>query len=310
MAIGHPSFRTSDSIIQSLATRMGYGYPDVDPVELAINREFAMSSTSAAEFAWFYLCSEALSKFSNNSPASSKLRREAAEASFWRSEEACRIANGRLVDPWTRCSLNQRVLRRARTLVTSVLGPFPWEQFSWECGFGPGASLGLRRQASSQQNKWVKSAHITQTAIPYFAAFRRWAGLNTLPRIGQLKIAQGNRITTVPKSWKTDRIIAVEPDWNMFFQKGVGGLIRHRLQRVGLLKPDAQETNRALARHGSQTGLLATLDLSAASDSISLALCEALLPEDWFRVLLDLRSPEGVLPSGTHCQYAKISPLS
>ena len=66
---------------------------------------------------------------------------------------------------------------------------------------------------------------------------------------------------TVPKSYKTNRVIAIEPSWSMFFQKGVGRMIRKRLERFGQLHPDAQERAKNFARVGSDTGLLATLDL-------------------------------------------------
>jgi len=100
-------------------------------------------------------------------------------------------------------------------------------------------------------------------------------------------------VFTVPKRYDTDRTCAAEPTWNMFLQKGVGKMIRRRLQRVGLLRQDAQETNRALARLGSWTDSLATLDLKAASDMLTTGLVEALMPPDWFKVLWDLRSDWG-----------------
>jgi hypothetical protein len=88
----------------------------------------------------------------------------------------------------------------------------------------------------------------------------------------------GNLVTTVPKNAKTNRIIAIEPDWNSFFQLGLGAAIRSRLQRVGLLLDTAQAENRRLALIGSETGEYATIDLKAASDTVSLGLCDLLLP--------------------------------
>jgi hypothetical protein len=99
----------------------------------------------------------------------------------------------------------------------------------------------------------------------------------------------------------------------MFFQKGVGALIRSRLQRFGQLKPNAQSIAQGMARSGSVTGELATLDLASASDMISLALCELLLPDDWFRVICELRS-EGYRAEAIHgfrgtVKYAKVSSM-
>lgn len=271
---------------------------------LDVSREFAFSSDSADEFAHWYLRSECFSKFRSSGETPHLV--EAALAKFQEAELLAARANERLVDPWTRHSLDQRVWRRARGIASRVLGRFPWESFPWHCRFGPGASGSLRRTDASHQKKWAASAHITEGAVPYHHAFVRWS---TLDVPNTLELVEGNRVTTVPKSYKTDRTIAIEPDWNMFYQLGVGSLIRQRLQRVGLLLREAQEINRGLAKLGSWTGSLATLDLSMASDSVSLAVCEAILPDEWLQVLLDLRSPEGELPDGTRITYAKVSSM-
>jgi len=279
---------------------------EIDPMIFDVSREFAFSSDNAEEFAYWYLRSECFSKFQPGDPDLEVAQERAAMERFMAAESDCKLANSQLVDIWTRPRLNLRVFKKARALIGGLLGRFPWEEFPWECRFGPGASGSLSRKRASHQNKWVLSTHITAEALPYYAAFWRWSTLD-LPK--KLTVVEGNRVTTVPKSYKTHRCIAVEPDWNMFFQLGVGGLIRRRLQRVGLLTPRAQEINQGLARLGSWTGSLATLDMSAASDSVSLALCEALLPEEWFAVLMDLRSPKGKLPDGSTVTYEKISSM-
>jgi hypothetical protein len=59
---------------------------------------------------------------------------------------------------------------------------------------------------------------------------------------------------------------------------------------------------------GSASGDLATIDLKGASDSISLALVEALVPSDVLPHLLSLRSPHGVV-DGERVTYEKISSM-
>jgi hypothetical protein len=118
----------------------------------------------------------------------------------------------------------------------------------------------------------------------------------------------GNLVTTVPKNAKTDRIIAIEPDWNMFFQLGLGGAIRRRLNRVGILLPDAQERNKRLACAGSLTGKFATLDLKSASDTVSLGLCELLLPPDLLELILSLRTEQGLVGEDV-VVYEKVSSM-
>jgi hypothetical protein len=123
-----------------------------------------------------------------------------------------------------------------------------------------------------------------------------------------VKVVQGNRITTVPKNSKTDRVIAIEPDLNMFLQKGIGGIIRSRLKRVGV-DLDDQTANQDAALIGSRDDSLATIDLRAASDSVSLALCERLLPSDWLEAVLATRCSMGTLPSGEAICYEKVSSM-
>jgi hypothetical protein len=123
-----------------------------------------------------------------------------------------------------------------------------------------------------------------------------------------LDIVPGNRVTTVPKNAKTDRTIAIEPDMNMYIQKGIGSLIRDRLVRVGIDLND-QSRNQSLAKEGSLTGTLATIDLSSASDTVSMRLVEELLPEDWVSAIKLCRSPRGILPDGSLISYQKVSSM-
>jgi hypothetical protein len=106
-----------------------------------------------------------------------------------------------------------------------------------------------------------------------------------------------------------DRVIAIEPDMNMYVQKGIGALIRARLKRLTPCDLDDQKPNQVLARLGSIDGSLSTLDLSAASDSISLSLCREVLPPDWFSAIEHSRSPAGTLPDGRFITYRKVSSM-
>lgn len=296
-----------DRVTSMLAASLGFDEAVVDPALFDVAREFAFSATDEHEFRHWYLVSQCFTKFDNGDPSGAGNRARLAYEEFALSEQGCADANGRLIDTWSRARLNRKVWTRARTLCASILGRFPWERFPASCGFGPGASSGLPRRRANHQNKWEFSSHITEGAIPFHHAFVKWAGCD-LPVPTKLLVVDGNTVTTVPKNWKKDRVIAIEPDWNMFYQKGLGRLIRSRLQRWGQLHPDAQSKSRALARLGSWTGSLATLDMSRASDSVSLALCEALLPHDWFNVVMALRSPKG-LANGVSYTYEKVSSM-
>jgi len=102
------------------------------------------------------------------------------------------------------------------------------------------------------------------------------------------KVVEGGRFDTVPKNAKTDRTIIVEPRGNTFLQKGVGSYLRRRLKQFGVDLDDQSRNQRLAARAFHDE--LATIDLEAASDSISLELVRAVLPLDWAFLLEDLRS--------------------
>jgi len=81
------------------------------------------------------------------------------------------------------------------------------------------------------------------------------------------------RVITVPKTLKAPRIIAIEPTCMQYVQQGLFDVIRDGLKRDNLLSSmigiDDQDPNRSMAREGSLSGDLATLDLSEASDRVS-----------------------------------------
>ena len=89
------------------------------------------------------------------------------------------------------------------------------------------------------------------------------------------------KVTHVPKTLEKPRIIAEEPSYMMFMQQALWREFKHGLENddlVGsLIGFSAQGPNRAMAREGSMTGSLATLDLSDASDRVSNQLVHVLL---------------------------------
>lgn len=81
------------------------------------------------------------------------------------------------------------------------------------------------------------------------------------------------RVIAVPKSLQTPRIIAIEPAAMQYAQQAVLGVILDEVRKDGFLSQvlgfDDQDPNRIMARRGSHSGDLATLDLSEASDRVS-----------------------------------------
>lgn len=100
------------------------------------------------------------------------------------------------------------------------------------------------------------------------------------------------KVTPVPKTAKTPRIIAIEPTCMQYVQQGLLEAISEEIRSrkiTGsrktnylrlLINSDDQVPNQELAYEGSLTGELATLDLSEASDRVSSKLVFTML-KDW-----------------------------
>lgn len=101
------------------------------------------------------------------------------------------------------------------------------------------------------------------------------------------------RLVAVPKSYKTWRIIAEVPAYQQFWMQGIREVAVSRCyaSRYGdLITQDDQSINQEWARLGSIYGNYATIDLSAASDSIGDALAHVIIPKEWL-ALLDKVNP-------------------
>lgn len=200
-----------------------------------------------------------------------------------------------------------------------LIGSFNWNDMWPYMGFGPGAScdvnrahgdafykFGLRRPSTTGENLGLAAACVKLTP-GWETILLENSELDSIDG-SCFSIINGNKVTTVPKNAKTDRVIAIEPTMNMFVQKGIGGYLRRVLKRRGV-NLDSQKRNQELAQAGSKFGQLATLDLSAASDTIAMGLVELLFPPDWVTAIKACRSPVGTLPDGTVVRYQKVSSM-
>lgn len=199
------------------------------------------------------------------------------------------------------------VFYHAQRKIASILGEFSWDNVVREVDFSGGASTRLPRSRSTLYDKVHGEIHTTRRLLPHLECFRSFRpGL-----FDGCKVVDGNKIITVPKDAKTDRVIAIEPDYNMFVQKGIGSIIRRRLkshtkERIDL---NDQTHNQLLARLASLGFGLATVDLSSASDTISTSLVSSLIPCEWFEAMDLCRSHEGTLPDGRKIIYEKFSSM-
>jgi hypothetical protein len=122
------------------------------------------------------------------------------------------------------------------------------------------------------------------------------------------------KVISVPKTMKTPRIIAVEPTAMQYAQQAILRSFRDAIRgtRVdGFIGLDDQTPNQRMARQGSLNGDLATLDLSEASDRVSLEAVSNLLADHrhLHDAVLACRSRRALLPSGDVISLAKFASM-
>lgn len=263
-----------------------------------------------------YLLSEVFSKFPFDIGVD---RKATALKTFVDVENALRSSDVNLKLHLSRPYMDRDfhwVFHSMKEKIRGCLGPFSWDLCEEYFGFGPGASFDVKRSVSQVPNKYGKTKpsvtvgclDLAKSAVCSHSVWRDFhTSVSGQDPEQWFTIVPGNKVVTVPKNSKTDRTIAIEPTMNMYIQKGLGGMVRQRLRKVGVDLND-QSRNQALAREGSLTGKLVTVDLSSASDSVSWYLVQELLPPDWVTAIELCRSPRGVLPSGLFT-YQKVSSM-
>jgi hypothetical protein len=122
------------------------------------------------------------------------------------------------------------------------------------------------------------------------------------------------RVCLVPKDSRGPRIISCEPAELMFIQQGIMRKLYSHLEThhltAGQINFTDQSINRNLALLASKGERdLATIDLSDASDRVSLELIRRTFPENWFEALTSCRSEETILPDGEVVKLNKFAPM-
>lgn len=221
-------------------------------------------------------------------------RERVAYAKFLESEVQCSKTNARLIN-YRAGNCDPRVepiLYLAQRKIARLLGDVPTLD-ELDLTFGPGASTSCVRRTTA---RWKLSAE-PSCSTDMLPAVKDV--LQQLPLYSQLHFsgADGHRsklmvcsgkLMFVPKNAKTYRSICVEPTLNGMVQRGIGSYLKRRLLSAGV-NLYSQERNQQLAQLGMIAGL-STIDLSSASDTISIELVRDLLPPDWFEFLSTYRT--------------------
>jgi hypothetical protein len=133
----------------------------------------------------------------------------------------------------------------------------------------------------------------------------RWSVRQQRPRLPA-------KLRFVPKNLKVARSICMEPALLMYFQQAY---LRQMVEAIDksdfsrFIKLRDQSRNRGLSEYGSFSGLIDTLDLSAASDSVSIDLVKQVFPADWLIPMLVTRSSQVELPDGSVKTIKKFAPM-
>jgi len=168
---------------------------------------------------------------------------------------------------------------------------------------GPGSSL-----KANGQSMYAKlfSSPLTTTSddlylmySTYIRFFPEWSNAESIRYLqyGSPVHVNCSRSSFVPKSQDISRMICTEPSLNMFFQLGLGNLIEGRMRQSFNIDLALQPAiNQQLAQLGStEDGHYSTIDLSSASDSISVELCRTIFPSWFFETIMEIRSSHTLL---------------
>lgn len=169
---------------------------------------------------------------------------------------------------------------------------------------GPGASIGASGESFYHK---IGAGPMSTSSRSLWSLYRRhisgyptWDEAEKLRsnRFGEPLIATCSKLTFVPKSSEISRTICTEPLLNMMFQQGIRRQFESSLKHVVNIDLEfQQQINRRLCEIGSRTGRFGTIDLSSASDTISVSLVRELFPPAIVRWLMETRTAQTELPN-------------
>ena len=179
---------------------------------------------------------------------------------------------------------------------------------------GPGASL---MAAGGDFYTKLFAGTLTCTKPVLYAMYKRYVSQLPLWKDAEERrskdcevvVTDCNRISFVPKDNTISRTICTEPSLNMYYQLGLATLLERRLRAWGINLENQPFLNRKMALRGSLDGSFATIDLSSASDSMSLKMLKSMLPKQWYELLLLLRASNTELPDGKKVPLHMVSTM-
>lgn len=231
------------------------------------------------------------------------------------------VLDDTMLDGTVSTDSSDKVLLLAGSLIDEVLGKFSWEDTSPR--HGPGA---CSHRVDYPYEKWffhddgsefLPDEYFTTPGLEPDAVASSPYDLST--RLGltphSLRHMRKSELSAVPKNSKGPRLILPAAVRFVWAQLGIDSLIRKRIKSHpytrGTIHFDDQSVNARLALEASATGTMATLDLSRASDTISIKLLRVLLwhRQDWYRAIMTTRSTHLLLPSGVDHELKMVATM-
>jgi hypothetical protein len=205
-----------------------------------------------------------------------------------------------------------QILSLARRYVAGVMGDVDifLDRIPSLIEYSNGASTRVRKGAVAIAEKFQGQAHCTKSARGYLQLLVESSEMwyHASSKGDGTEEVMCSSMFTVPKSADIDRVACKEPEGNMLLQRAVGNWIRRKLRPVGVDLND-QTRNQRLAKLGAESGKLATIDLSSASDTVSFEVVRLLLPPEWFSLLCEFRVGSVKLPDGAIHQMEMFSTM-
>lgn len=228
--------------------------------------------------------------------------RESAASEAYREcdrEVATQLPSGRLGEVWGEV---------ADYVMTSLY----FSGDSWKEQFVPRHGPGAVRESILGNQKWIfRRWHmrLEWAGLKYWrygkaTSYPSYSHSNPLPSFVGPEDEEPVKVVFVPKTLKTPRVIAVEPLCMQYVQQGISKLLVRRIENSPVCSSHVnfrdQSVNQRLVREASRHGMLSSLDLSEASDRVSIAHVERLLKttpqlREW---IFACRSKRAQLPNG------------
>lgn len=231
-----------------------------------------------------------------------------AAETFTTSNKKC----GRWVSPYLRTDLSEadmlmvgqfgKILEDFFLVDMGADVELSWPNICENARSGPGSAIGAVNGSFYAKHFSSPLTATSQSLVNVYQAHNQLYPEFTIAEsiramdYGHPRLVAGSRSCFVPKTADISRMICVEPGINMYLQLGLGSIIEKRLRRFFKIDLSHQPSiNRWLAKVGSERPdderSFATIDLSSASDSISLGLLGTFFPDEWQSAIVELRSP-------------------